>query len=412
MKNRFIMTAAILLLSARLSLAQTPVEPAPAGPPVPTAQVGIASYLLSTLPRPTGGGQFWATGDYLFTFVRGTNLPPLVTTSVPGTPRTAAGILGDPRTSTLFGSNWVDNDLRSGFRFGMGYWFNPEKTLGVEAGVIAILSQTANFSANSTDGTILARPYIDATTGLPQAVLVAFPGSSNGSITVSAQSGSFYSANVDLTETAYDIGWFRITSLLGYRFYRYDEALRINQVISPLPTNPFPFPVGTQITNTDNFNTHNVFHGVDMGFRSQFFWNDFSLEVLTKLAFGRITRTFVIEGEQTVSAPGATTVTQPAGVLALGSNSGTFSSGDWKAMPEAGFTLNWQIRNNITARLGYSFLFLNGVARAADQVDTTVNPNFFPGGAGIGVGPLRPVANHIRTDMWIQTINVGVQFTY
>lgn len=323
--------------------------------------------------------------------------------------RTAAGVLG-AGTTTLYGGEWVDGGLRSGLRLGLGFWFNPEKTLGVEAGFIATLSQTSNFSANSTDGTILARPFTDATTGLQQAVLVAFPGSSNGSINMSVQSGAFYSANVDLTETAYDFGWLRITSLLGYRYYRYDESVRANQVIAPVANNIFPFPPGTQIISNDNFATRNVFHGLDMGFRSQFIWNDLSLEILTKLAFGRVTCTFTTEGDQTVTAPGTAPVIQSGGVLALGSNSGTFSSADWKAMPEFGATLNWQIRNNISACVGYSFLFLNGVARAADQIDTTINPNLFPGNSGAGV--LRPSANHIRSDMFLQAINVGIQFTY
>jgi Putative beta barrel porin-7 (BBP7) len=425
MKNRFIITVAIVLLNAGLIFAQTPtvetpvptlptpnpITPAPVTTVVPGMSVtdtGI-SFFLPTRISVTGTDQFWATGDYLFTFVRGTNLPPLVTTSIPGTPRTAAGILGDPGTSTLFGSSWSDGDLRSGARFGMGYWFNPKKTLGVEAGFMMTETRASLFSANSTDGTILARPYVDATTGLQQAVLVAFPGSSNGSIDVRAGSGNFYTAHVDLTETALDYGWFRVTSLLGYRFYNYDESLRVHQVISPVPGNIFPFPAGTQLTSNDNFNTRNFFHGVDMGFRSQFFWNDLSLEVLTKVAIGRVTRTFTTEGDQTVTAPGVTPVTQPGGVLALAPNSGTFSSGDWKALPEFGATLNWQIHSNISARIGYSFLFLNGIARAADQVDTTINPNNFPGN---GIPGGRPTASHIRSDMWIQAINLGMQFNF
>jgi hypothetical protein len=421
--KRILAAAVIMMLCVSGSFAQGPAEPAPAPTPAPTPPptpaapdatarpIGIAS-LFTELPTITGPGQFWATGDYLFAFVRGTNLPPLVTTSQAGTARNLAGVLGAPTTNTLYGSEWVDENLRPGFRFGLGFWFGPERKLGVEAGFMTTLSQTSNFSANSTDGTILARPYTDATTGLQQAVLVAFPGSSNGSVNISMQSGAFYSANVDLTETAYDYGWLRVTSLLGYRFYRYDESLRANQVILPAPGNLFPFPPGTQIINSDTFATRNVFHGIDMGFRSEFLWNNFTLEVLTKLAIGRVTRTFTTEGEQTITAPGVTPVTQPGGVLALASNSGTTTTADWKCMPEAGLALNWQIRNNISARIGYSFIFLNGVARAADQIDSTINPTLFPGNGGAATPGSRPAANHIRSDMWIQTLNLGVQFVY
>jgi hypothetical protein len=410
MKQRFLVAAVIVMWSVGRSFAQGPVEQAPVADAT-TRSIGIAS-MLESMPTVSGPGQIWVTGDYLFAFLRGMNLPVLVTTSQPGTARSVAGILSAPTTTTLYGGEWVDGNLRSGFRVGLGFWFSPERNLGLEAGFVTILSQTSNFSANSFDGTILARPYTDATTGLQQAVLVAFPGSSNGSINISAQSGSFYSAHVDLAETAFDYGWFRMTSLLGYRFYRYDETIRANQIILPSSTNIFPFPAGTQIINNDTFATRNVFHGIDMGFRSQFFWNDLTVDVLTKLAFGRVTRTFTTEGDQTVMAPGFPTTTQSGGVLALGSNSGTTTTGDWKCMPEAGVSLSWQIRNNITARIGYSFLLLNGVARAADQIDTTINPNLFPGNGGAAIPGSRPSANHIRTDVWIQSLNVGVQFVY
>ena len=408
MTNRIILAVAAILACAGSTIAQEPEAPPPELPAVATALPALSSFLPAR-SEILGPGQFWATGDYLFAFVRGSNLPALVTTSEAGTPRATAGVLGAAGSSVLYGG-WVADDLRAGFRLGAGYWFNPEKTLGIETGFIMIESRSGIFSSASNDGAILARPYTDANTGLPQAVLVAFPGSSNGSIDIRANSGNFYSAHVDLAETAYNVGWYRLTSLLGYRYYRYDEAIRIRQVINPTAGNIFPFPAGTQIETTDHFNTRNAFHGLDMGFRSQFFWNNFSLDVLTKLAFGRVTRTFNNEGEQTLTSPGVTTATQTGGVLAVSSNSGVLSSADWKAMPEFGATLNWQIRSNVSARLGYSFLFLNGVARAADQIDTTVNPNLFPGNSGLGVA--RPSANRVRSDMWIQAANVGLQFSY
>lgn len=408
MTNRFIVAVAAILSFAGSTIAQAPEAPPPDVPPV-TAAPSALSWFLPARFETGGPGQFWATGDYLFTFVRGSNLPALVTTSVPGTPQTSAGILGADGSSTLFGGTVTDG-LRAGFRLGAGYWFNPEKTLGIETGFMMTESRSALFSASSNDGTILARPFINANTSVPKAVLVAFPGSSDGSIDVRANSGNFYSFHLDLCETAYDVGWFRLTSLFGYRYYRYDEAIRIGQVIIPTAANIFPFPVGTQIATNDNFNTRNSFNGLDMGFRSQFFWNNFSLEVLTKLAFGRLNRTFIIAGDQTATAPNATTATQTVGVLAASSNSGTLTSSDWRAMPEVGATLNWQIRSNVNVRFGYSFLYMNGVARAADQIDTTVNPNLFPGNTGLGVA--RPSANRTRSDLWIQAVNLGLQFSY
>ncbi len=58
----------------------------------------------------------WVSGDYLFTFMRGSNVPALVTTSPSGTPKNEAGVLGNPGTTTLFGGgDRIDGDLRTAF---------------------------------------------------------------------------------------------------------------------------------------------------------------------------------------------------------------------------------------------------------------------------------------------------------
>ena len=166
MTNRFIVAVAVILWCAGSTIAQAPEAP-PDVPRVMTAQSALSSFLPARF-ETAGAGQFWATGDYLFAFVRGMNLPPLVTTSDPGTPQASAGLIGAAGTRTLFGG-WVADDLRAGFRLGAGYWFNPEKTLGIETGFMMIESRSGIFSANSTDGTILARPFLNANTGLPMA---------------------------------------------------------------------------------------------------------------------------------------------------------------------------------------------------------------------------------------------------
>ncbi|MBI1832297.1 MAG: BBP7 family outer membrane beta-barrel protein, partial [Planctomycetes bacterium] len=244
-------------------------------------------------------------------------------------------------------------------------------------------------------------------TGAPSSQVIAYPGFANGSIEIRAVSANFWETHVDLSEKAIDDGWFRLYSLLGYRYYRYDESLRARQIIDPTNRN---FIAGTQIVSADNFNVRNEFHGIDLGLRTQFIWDRFTLDVLTKLAVGRINRAVNINGEQTITTPGFAPITRDGGVLALGSNSGLSATGDWKVVPEAGLNLNWQVLPNLNMRFGYSFLLLNGIARVADKVDTTINPNFFPGGSGAGI--VHPANNNVRSDLWIQSINVGVLWSY
>jgi hypothetical protein len=399
------------------TLAQTPDEETSTPTPTPTPAVDKGP-LSSMMQAPQGWSmpgpdrRFWVFGDYLFAFTRGSRLPALVTTSAAGTAAIDAGVLGAPGSRTLFGDGFVNDGLRSGIRLGTGYWFSAERTFGAEAGVMVLEGKAAHFLGSSNTFPILARPFVDANTGAQASQLIAFPGTSpvsaTGSVEVRASSSNFTETHFDLTERALEDGGFRLTALLGYRFYRYDESVHIGQASNPTNANFIP---GTRIVTNDNFTTRNSFNGLDMGYRWQFFWDKLSLDVLTKVAVGRIERTININGDQMITAPGATPVARTGGVFAL-ANSGLSTSHDWKAMPEAGAALNWQIRSNMSVRLGYTFILLNGVVRAADQIDTTINPHLFPGGNAALGGPNRPAAFHIRSDMWIQSVNLGFVMTY
>jgi hypothetical protein len=398
---------------ASAQAAAEPAGPGAAEAPPAAATAAPAGSFLPCLPwdgPPTGaGGRAWVTAEYLFAWVQGTTLPALITTSPPGTARATAGVIGVPGTSPVFGGP-VNGDVRSGVRFDAGYWFDPDRTFGIEAGMMMLESQATIFGASSGGTPILARPYLDATTGLPQAALIAFPGLSSGSVDVKATSGNFYEAHVDLSETFLTNGPFRLNALAGYRFFRFDDALRIGQTIVPTGG---AFAPGTQLATTDSFRTHNTFNGVDLGLRGQFAWQNLTLSVLGKIAVGYVHRDVFISGSQTVSVPGAAPVTSTGGLYALSSNVGTFGSNDWGMLPELGVNLAWQVNSYLQLRVGYSILWLDRVARAVDQIDFTVNPNLIPPAAAAPTGPNRPAFNDTnRQDVWIQALSFGVTFTF
>ena len=93
-------------------------------------------------------------------------------------------------------------------------------------------------------------------------------------------------------------------------------------------------------------------------------------------------------------------------------NIGTFHSDDWTVLPELGLTLGWRATDNVRVTLGYSLLWLDRVARAGDQVDLTVNPTLIPASGVAPTGPNRPAVVFTRSDVWIQAISLGVEFTY
>src|SRR5207247_866512 len=70
----------------------------------------------------------WGSAEYLFWWIKDTPLPPLVTSSPPGT----LPALGRPGTTVLFGGNDVDNEERSGGRFTLGMWLDACEHFGIE----------------------------------------------------------------------------------------------------------------------------------------------------------------------------------------------------------------------------------------------------------------------------------------
>ncbi len=291
---------------------------------------------------PGGDGRFWITGDYLLGYVKAGAVPPLVTTSPSDTVRTSAGVLGLSTTSILFDGT-VTDDMRSGFRLGTGYWFDHERTLGIDAGFSVLESQSTIFGAPSDGTTILARPFYNAVTNAQDSVLIAFPGSSSGSVEVRATLGNLWDLHFDFTENVIDQHWFRLDSLVGYRYCRYDEGVHIGQnivIVNPPPGSSYA--EGTQIATVDNFGTQNAFNGCDLGLRTHLCWNRLSLDLLTKVAVGDLHRQVNINGSQVTTVPGAPAPSsQAGGVLALSTNSGNYSSNEFTYVPEIGANLSW-----------------------------------------------------------------------
>jgi hypothetical protein len=416
MTKRMLLALGAALLSVATVIAQspavtTPVVPAPQQPSTHSDE-GAPPSAMPTSPStsPNDENAFWAEVDYQLSWLRAVTLPALVTTSPPGTAKNVAGILGAPTTATLFGGGPAFDGARNGFHIAAGYWYGSDHLVGVEADFRLIGGASTSFSGSSSSFPILARPFTDASNFTPQAVLVAFPGSSTGSIAAQASADTFVQAHLDFaTRLLDDGGPLRATLLIGYCFFQYNEGLHVQQVIQPVGPNFIP---GTQFSATDDFTTHNQFHGFDFGIRPQYTWQSLTLDLSVRVAVGALQHDVAINGSQLIVVPGQPTIVQNAGVLAQASNIGSHGSTDWSVIPEAGFGVSWRVNSYLQLRLGYSALFLNGVARAGDQVNTNLNPHFFPGGNAALGGPNQPAFSLNRTDIWIQSVSAGVLFTY
>ena len=359
-----------------------------------------ADLRLKAPPKPVDFNPFWAEADYLAWSVSGDKLPALVTTAPVGTPLGVAGVLGQPTTTVLFGNSSVNNDWRSGGRITGGYWFDPQRSRGIEASFFGLENASTGFAASSGAYPILTRPFTNALTGLPDALIASFPGISTGSVNASETSRLFGAGAL----YRQDIGMWsgqRVNALIGYRYLRSSDTLWITDTASSVAFGTF--------TPSDNFKADSNFHGLDLGLTGDWRNGPWSLEWRGKVALGANLNTADVSGSTTSTIAGFTT-TVPGGFLALASNSGHFSQTKFAVIPELSLKAGYQIAPAWRLTVGYDVLYWTGVQRAGGLIDTNINPSLVP--PGPPAGPTRPLPVMNTTNLLAQGFSFGVRYNY
>ena len=359
-----------------------------------------ADLPMKAPPKPADFNPFWAEADYLAWSVTGDKLPALVTTSPVGTPLGVVGVLGQPTTTVLFGNSSVNNDWRSGGRITAGYWFDPQRSRGIEASFFGLENLSTGFATDTNANPILARPFTNALTGFPDALIAGFPGLATGSASASETSrllgaGALY---------RWDLGaWSgqRVSALVGYRYLRSTDTLTISNTATILAFGTF--------SPTDNFKASSNFHGLDLGLTGDWRNGPWSLEWRGKVALGANFNSASINGTTTVTAGGVAT-TSPGGLLALGSNIGNFSQTRFAAVPEISLKAGYQVAPQWQMVAGYDVLYWTGVQRAGGLIDTNINPNLIP--PATPGGPQRPMPVFNTSSLVAQGFSVGVRYNY
>jgi hypothetical protein len=376
----------------------------------------------SALTERVGGppSRFWVSGEYLLWWIRDSQLPPLITTSVPGA-TALPGVLGQPGTTVLFGGSDLDNQVRSGGRFTGGFWLNDTQTIGLEGNYFFLGSRSVRFDRNSSGAPgseIIARPFFDVMSGIQNAQLVAFRGIASGDIHLSSSSrlqGAELNVLCNQCNTCCGCNY-SVSLLSGFRYLQLDEGLGITESSHVNPTLPAGSPLfgGSTIAIADQFDTHNYFYGGQIGAQVESCWGRLFVDVLGKVALGATHEVVDIHGSTVITSPAGTTVGTPVGFLATASNSGQFTRDVFAVVPEIGINVGCQINTHLRASVGYTFLYWSSVARPGDQVDEGVSGTQLPTDTRFnpGSGPARPAVLLRGTDFWAQGINFGLEFRY
>ena len=173
-----------------------------------------------------------------------------------------------------------------------------------------------------------------------------------------------------------------------------------------------PVAAGQTTFLNDHFATRNQFFGGQVGWRSEFDWRHWLLEVTTKVALGSTNERVNIDGLNIITPLGSTPTRSLGGLLAQPTNIGNFSRDRFAVVPEVGLNLGYKFTDHIRAFVGYDFLYWSNVVRPGDQIDRTVNATQIAPRTGPFVGPARPEFNFKGTDYWAHGVNFGLEFRY
>ena len=360
-------------------------------------------------------GRFWIREEYVNWWAKGGHVPALV---VEGS---------DPNfttTRTLYG----DADYNGGYRPGtwtdIGMWLDCCKTVAIEGDYFWAGDLNSPFFASSDGDPILGRPFIDANTGQPRFEDDAVPGIVIGSKSIK-NDNSLQGAGIDFrhnlccccdccqdccdTCNFHGQNCSRLDYIAGFRWFNFDDNLRINEHLIPIDP-AGPVPIGTTIDLTDSFRTQNNFYGMELGLIGTRYRCRWMLEGSAKVAFGDMSKLVDINGQTVISFPGTPTTVLPGGLLALSSNIGHYQQDQFTAIPIISGRIGYRVCDHMTLLAGYTFMYFGNVARAGDQIDTTVNPNLLP--PPIGGGPNRPAFAFNNSSLWLQGVTLGAEFNF
>ncbi len=334
--------------------------------------------------------------------------PPLVTTSPVGTAQGTAGELGQSTTQILFGNGPLNDDANAGFRLTLGTSFRSNGNYGLlfrywNAGE---QDDTATFTSNRNE--ILARPFLNTTTGTgaQDTQLISFPAQSTGNISINTTS-DVYGLNVMLRRLAYRDRFTKLDWLYGYQHVRIEESLSINS--NTLVTgNANPALNGASIAVADRFATQNDFHGVTYGLMGDRRFGCWKLESMFRMGLGNLRRQVSVGGSTTTTSSAGASATEPQGLLARNTNGQPFQDDTFIVIPEVGFNAAYNIRPGLDFNVGYNYMLIPKVAQASRQIDKQLAVNL----SDPLTGSLDPQLDFEERKYWLHSLGLGLQWNY
>jgi hypothetical protein len=123
---------------------------------------------------------------------------------------------------------------------------------------------------------------------------------------------------------------------------------------------------------------------------------------VTKLGLGSDVQQLDINGATQVTVSPDPPLAQSQGLLAGSSNIGHDSDTRFAFLPELGVNASYCLTQSLSLRAGYSLIYLTDVLRAGEQIDTSIR--------SADGSPPHPQANLDHASLWVQGINLGLEW--
>jgi hypothetical protein len=442
-------------------------QPAPPTPTVlgPGGPDGQGRGLLN---RDLGYGcapHWWWEGEYLMWFTKGQNVRfPLLTTSAPSD----AGLLGAASTTVLVGDRSLGYNMINGLRIGTGFFGDEDRRFGFQMyGFIleraSNIRQYGNF-ANVSGIPVLARPFIDTTTGFQNTLVLSGPDFGPAQVIVGTNSQLWGITpegvwNLYRTHPGTRLVW-SVDLTAGYRYLNLKEELFVDSrtqlaSMSALPVfvpGPFgtaiPLPAvvapamttlgGTSVMGPaaieirDRITAVNQFNGAVFGLQGNARYGMITSSLFGKIAMGNMHERVIISGASAFFDPtgrsgsNANTFGAAAlgvgggagsafgGLLANSGNIGTHVHDRFTFIPEFGGNIGIALTRGLTGYIGGNFMYFPNVVRPGNLVNPVISAASIPFSASYGAqGATRNQGfQFVETDHWVGGLSVGLILKY
>lgn len=420
MKNlRVLLAAALPLFGAGVSLAQSP-PPAGLFPSTVPADVavgpvgpgGVPAVLIgedasSSVPR------LWINAGFAFNWASdGPLTDALLTTS----DAADQGLIGAPSTVILLGRQKIDYGTFYGFRFGMGSWWNADRTMGSEGSTLYSEQRTVFFAGQSDAGgnPALFRPFVDPVTQAAGSFRVSEPGLVQGSI-FGNTSLRFTNADSNLLLNLYRDEGRSWTATIGYRTaYIREQILFVQNSVFLQDNVGFflgqPLLAGDALEISDRVETVNRMYVGQVGMKWERNAGRLTLGVSTKLGFGWANQRIYFDGRTTLEPD---VLTAEGGALVQRSLPNRNQLEQFVFVPDVGIQARMTLLRRLQGSFSYNFTYFSNVARPGKYLDPRIELTQVPSAPGYtGVVGQFPKFAEQDPGFVIHGITAGLTWTY